>query len=143
MIGQYIYYSISYPSFHTYTYINKFRDDIIFFYIRKIQDTDDWTLVAVLLMGIFEHQFDKTRNMLLYINTSRLTKVTCAKPVMGKDAMKGSLIEGAERSYRRSSHLFSFQQSGNEKSNPALSFKPKYQPCAWLVDILTDVSGSK
>lgn len=54
MIGQYTYYSISYPSFHTYTYINKFFDEIIFFfYIRKIQDTDDWTLVAVLLMGNF------------------------------------------------------------------------------------------
>lgn len=54
MIGQYTHYSISYPSFHTYTYINKFCDDIIFFfYIRKIQDTDDWTLVAVLFMGNF------------------------------------------------------------------------------------------
>lgn len=70
MIGQYTHYSISYPSFHTYTYINKFCDEIIFFYIIKIQDTDDWTLVAVLLMGNFYINFDKTRNMLLYIDTS-------------------------------------------------------------------------
>lgn len=33
MIGQYTHYSISFPSFHTYTYINKFCDDIIFFFL--------------------------------------------------------------------------------------------------------------
>lgn len=90
MIGQYTRYSISYPSFHTYTYINKFCGDILFsFYTRKIQDTDDWTLVAVLLMGNLYNNFGKTRNMLFYTSTPLRTSRTknyrisvCKKPEM-------------------------------------------------------------
>lgn len=58
---------------HRFTHIHILTNSVViyyFFYIRKIQDNDDWTLVAVLLMGNFYINFDKTRNMLLHINTS-------------------------------------------------------------------------
>lgn len=79
MIGRYI---ILYH-FHIFTQIHILT--IFFSYIRKIQDTDDWTLMAVLLLGSFTSIFDKTRNMLLYINTFELKRT--------------------EHSYRGRSHL--------------------------------------
>ena len=71
MIGQYTYYSISYPSFHTYTYINKFCDErILFFTLEKYRTLMIGPLWLCFSWDIFTSNFDKTRNMLLYIDTS-------------------------------------------------------------------------
>jgi len=62
MIGQYTYYSISYSSFHTFTYINKFCDEIIiyFFTLEKYRTLMIGPLWLCFLWGILHTvHFDK------------------------------------------------------------------------------------
>lgn len=150
MIGQYTHYSISFPSFHTYTYINKFCDDIIFFflfffYIRKIQDTDDWTLMAVLLVGSFTSIFDKTRNMLLYIDSSGEQDLTGKTGSMCKTRdVKGWDEKGTNRRGRAFIQKIVTPFSSCSPQEIQLgSWAVLRQPHAWLTEILTDGSAHR
>ena len=144
--------SISYPSFHTYTYIKLCHEVLffIFFYIRKIQDTDDWTLVAVLLMGEFYiHLINpETCFSLFYTDTSgeqglQKYRINVQKPETWKNWNEKVNNRQGRAFIQEISKPFSSSSPAGEPTM-RLSCLPKHKPwqlCAWLTDILTNGSG--
>lgn len=125
MIGRYI---ILYHV-HLFTHIHILMISSFYSYIRKIQDTDDWTLMAVLLVGSFTSTFDKTRNMLFFVHQHLWTRLKvegewaqCAR----KQSWKGQSI------HTEDVHTFQFTQLSGNPAKWGWCHRPKrkrhYEP---------------